>query len=117
MPLNLLNTNFVGVHFGGSLYAMVDPFYVLILLYRLGPQYVVWDKAACIRFKRPGRGWVRAVMEISEERLREIRSQVDTSPHQKCDVDFSLRIEHVGGEHDGELVAEVDKTVYIKKTA
>lgn len=110
MPLNWINTNFVGVHFGGSLYAMTDPFYMLLLLFRLGPQYVVWDKAAEVRFRKPGRSTVRAVFELSEARLSEIKAQVAAAPEQKCDVHFKVRVEHL----DGELVAEVDKTVYIK---
>lgn len=54
MRLKKLNSNYVGVHFGGSLYSMVDPFYMLILMKKLGGSYIVWDKAASIQFKSPG---------------------------------------------------------------
>ena len=60
MRLTSWNRNFVGTHFGGSLYSMCDPFFVLILSAALGRDYVVWDKAAAIRFLRPGRGTVKA---------------------------------------------------------
>ena len=58
MPLTRKNQNVVGVHFGGSLYAMVDPFYMLILMHHLGSKYIVWDKSASIQFLSPDRGTV-----------------------------------------------------------
>ena len=54
MPLRFWNKNYVGTHFGGSLYTMCDPFFMLILVNNLGSGYIVWDKAATIRFKKPG---------------------------------------------------------------
>ena len=64
MKLRPWNRNLFGTHFGGSLYAMCDPFFMLILIAALGPEFVVWDKAATIRFLRPGRGTVRATFHI-----------------------------------------------------
>jgi hypothetical protein len=61
MPLRFWNRNYVGTQFGGSLYTMCDPFFMLILINNLGPDYIVWDKAATIRFKKPGKGLVQAV--------------------------------------------------------
>ena len=60
MKLRFYNRNYVGTHFGGSLYAMIDPFYMLMLMQMLGPEYIVWDKSATIEFKKPGRGTVSA---------------------------------------------------------
>src|SRR5499433_1549122 len=77
MPLHFWNRNYVGTHFGGSLYAMCDPFFMLMLMKTLGPNYLVWDKAASIRFKRPGRGTVRATFQMSQERVNEIRAETD----------------------------------------
>src|ERR1041385_6706004 len=71
MPLRFYNRNYVGTHFGGSLYAMCDPFYMLMLMNILGPGYIVWDKAATIRFKRPGSGLVKATFTIPEEKIAE----------------------------------------------
>ncbi len=62
------NTNYVGVHFGGSLFAMTDPFYMLMLIENLGPQYIVWDKAASIRFRKPAKGTVRAEFRLTKSR-------------------------------------------------
>src|SRR4030095_3076500 len=75
MPLRLYNRNYFGTHFGGSLYAMCDPFFVLALVERLGPGYVVWDTSAQIRFLRPGKGHVRARFEIPPQRVAESRAE------------------------------------------
>ncbi|HEY3270721.1 MAG TPA: DUF4442 domain-containing protein, partial [Geothrix sp.] len=37
LPLSWRTRNYVGTIFGGSLYAGVDPFYMLMLIHRLGP--------------------------------------------------------------------------------
>jgi acyl-coenzyme A thioesterase PaaI-like protein len=50
MKLTALNRNVFGTHFGGSIYSMCDPWFVLILMHALGPEYVVWDKSASIKF-------------------------------------------------------------------
>ena len=77
MKLRWWNRNYVGTQFGGSLYSMCDPFFMLILVEALGPRYVVWDKAATIRFRRPGRGTVHATFHIPQERIDEIRAAAD----------------------------------------
>jgi len=68
MPLRFYNRNYVGTHFGGSLYSMVDPFYMLMLMNILGPGYIVWDKAASIRFKKPGKGVMKASFHLAKSR-------------------------------------------------
>src|ERR1039458_1263587 len=60
MKLRWWNANYVGTHFGGSLFAMTDPFYMLMLMANLGRDYIVWDKAASIRYRKPGKGTVRS---------------------------------------------------------
>ncbi len=109
MRLSPLNRNVIGTHFGGSLYAMCDPFFVLILIEQLGPGYVVWDKAAAIRFVRPGRGTVRATFEIAPERVEEIRSAADAGGTAEPVFRASVVDER------GETVAEVDKTLYVRR--
>ncbi len=109
MRLGPLNRNYVGTHFGGSLYSMCDPFFMLILIHALGPGYVVWDKAATIRFLRPGRGTVRASFHIPEDRIELVRREADAAG--KAEAVFTVR---VLGE-DGEAVAEVDKTLYVRR--
>jgi hypothetical protein len=99
----------VGTHFGGSLYSMVDPFYMLMLINILGPDYIVWDKAAAIRFKRPGKGVMKASFHLSEEKIAEIRAAADTQP--KVEPQFQVVVKDL----DGNVVAEVDKLLYVKK--
>jgi acyl-coenzyme A thioesterase PaaI-like protein len=109
MKLSFLNRNYVGTHFGGSLYAMCDPFFMLILIPALGPDYVVWDKEATIRFRRPGRGTVRASFHIPKERIEEIRRAADAA--EKVEPVFHAEV--VDG--NGNVVAEVEKTVHVRR--
>lgn len=109
MKLHFWNKNYVGTHFGGSLYSMTDPFYMIMLIERLGPEYIVWDKSASIYFKTPGRGRVTARFEISEADVSQIKSDVDALG--KIDRLFAVQVL----DDTGTLVAKVDKTLYIKK--
>lgn len=76
VPLSWRTRNYVGTIFGGSMYGAVDPLYVVMLIKILGPEYVVWDKAASIRFRRPGRSTLFAIFRIEESTLDEIRRGV-----------------------------------------
>jgi acyl-coenzyme A thioesterase PaaI-like protein len=69
MKLSLRNKNYVGTHFGGALFAMTDPFYMLLLMNCLGKTHTVWDKAASINFLKPGRGTVWANFEVQKPRV------------------------------------------------
>lgn len=109
MKLRWYNRNAVGTQFGGSLYAMVDPHLMLLLMQLLGRDYVVWDQAAAIRFRRPGRGTVRATLTVDQAVLDRIRRE--TAAGQPCRPSFEVVI--TGG--DGEVVAEVDKTLYVRR--
>lgn len=109
MPLRFYNRNYVGTHFGGSLYSMCDPFYMLMLINILGPDYIVWDKAATIRFKKPGKGVMKATFELTEEKIAEIRAAAESQP--KVEPLFHVLVK----DAEGSVVAEVDKLLYIKK--
>ncbi len=109
MKLRWYNRNYVGTHYGGSLYSMADPFYMVILMEKLGPGYTVWDKAATIRFRKPGRGRVRAAFEISEEEVEEIRRQADQQ--EKLEPVFTAQII----DQEGDVVAEIVKTLHVRK--
>ncbi|PJZ24162.1 tetrameric acyl-CoA thioesterase [Leptospira hartskeerlii] len=110
MKLTPFNKNYVGTQFGGSLYSMCDPFYMLILMEHLGSGYLVWDKAATIRFVKPGEGTVRAEFHIPKEKIQEIKEETDRK--RKMDVTFTAQIVDV---KTGKLVAEVDKVIYVRK--
>lgn len=111
LKLRFWNRNYVGSHFGGSLYSMCDPFFMLILIESLGRGYEVWDKSATIRFRRPGRSTVRASFKLTDEQINEIRSAADrdgrTEPH--------LTVQVV--DDKGELIAEVEKILSVRKKA
>ena len=109
MPLRFYNRNYVGTHFGGSLYSMVDPFYMLMLINILGPDYIVWDKAASIRFKKPGKGVMKAAFHLSEEQIAEIRAAADTLP--KVEPQFLVVIK----DAEDNVVAEIDKLLYVRR--
>ncbi len=109
MKLRWWNQNYVGTHFGGSLYSMCDPFFMLILFEALGRDYVVWDKAATIRFRRPGRGTMKATFHIPQERIDEIRAAADAD--RKVEPVFTVDVL----DEQGEVVAEVEKLLYVRR--
>jgi len=109
MKMRWYNRNYVKTHFGGSLYAMTDPFYMVMLIHILGEEFVVWDKAAHIDFIKPSRGTVTAKFVINEEQIRDILR--NTSDGQKYLPQFAVDIE----DEAGERVARVVKTLYIRK--
>lgn len=109
LRMKFFNRNYVGTHYGGSLYSMCDPWFMVMLIEQLGPDYIVWDKAATIRFKRPGKGTVKASFHISEERVQEIRAQADSLG--KIEPQFQA----VVTDAEGNVVAEVDKLLYVRK--
>jgi len=109
MKLTALNRNIVGTHFGGSLYAMCDPWFMLILMRCLGADYIVWDKAASIQFLQPGRGTVTATFHIPQSRVDEIRQQADAG--QKIEPAFTVDVL----DAQGQAVARVGKLLYVRK--
>ena len=109
LPLNWRTRNYVGTIFGGSLYGAVDPMYMIMLIKILGPDYVVWDKAATIRFRKAGRGTLYARFRIEDEEIRTIRSLLETAPY----IDRIYRVDLADAA--GIVHAEVEKTIYIRK--
>lgn len=109
MKLHWYNRNIMGTHFGGSLYSMVDPHFMLLLMKRLGNSYVVWDKSAHIDFIRPVKGPVHAVFKISEEDEKRIREL--TGKGEKYLPEFEVPIT----DDDGQTVALVHKVLYVRK--
>ena len=109
MKLHFWNRNYVGTHFGGSLYSMCDPWYMFILIHHLGPKYVVWDKSANIDFVSPGKGTMYATFEISPQKIIELQDLVkDGEKHLPV---FTTQVI----DSQGTIVANIEKTVYIRK--
>lgn len=109
MPLNSKNQNVVGTHFGGSLYSMVDPFYMLILMHHLGDRYMVWDKSATIHFLLPGRDTVYADIRLDPTEIEHVKTLAEN--HAPVHRNYSLNI----FDESGSRIAEVQKTVYIRR--
>jgi acyl-coenzyme A thioesterase PaaI-like protein len=109
MRLRLFNQNFVGTHFGGSLYSMCDPWFMIMLMHQLGDDYVVWDKSATIEFLKPGRGTVRARFDMPREKVAELRAEVDARG--KINPTFETVV--TGAE--GEAIARVTKLLSIRR--
>jgi len=109
LRMRLFNRNYMGTHFGGSLFSMTDPFYVIMLLQRLGPGYVVWDKTASIRFRRPGKGRVTADFHLPDEEVARVRQIVDAEG--KLEPVYRIEVK----DADGQVIAEVEKVLSVKK--
>ena len=109
LKLTWWNKNIFGTHFGGSLYAMCDPWFCFIVAKYLGREFIVWDKAAKIEFVKPGRGRVRAIFEIDPERLAWIKAQ--SEKQEKFTFWLQAEVKHL----DGSLVAQVDKEIYVRR--
>ena len=109
MKLRFWNANYVGTHFGGSLFAMTDPFYMLMLMANLGRAYIVWDKAATIRYRKPGKGTVRAEFRLSDGQIDEIRERLKTMP--KYEPVFTVEVK----DEAGVVIAEVEKVLHVRK--
>lgn len=102
------NRNLVGVHFGGSLYSMCDPFYMGMLVHHLGSNFIVWDKAASIKFLKPGKGTVHATFHIPLEEINAIRTRAETNG--KTEETFKVHIL----DQNGVKIAEVEKLIYVR---
>jgi hypothetical protein len=96
LPLSWQTRNYVGTIFGGSMYGAIDPVYMLMLIKALGPDYIVWDKAATIRFRRPGREQLFAVFRIAPEVVAEIRAALESTA--KLERDFTVELVNAAGE-------------------
>jgi len=109
MKLRFWNQNYVGTHYGGSLYSMTDPFYMLMLIENLGLDYIVWDKSASIRFRKPATGTVTASFRLTDQQVEEIRQKLETED--KVEPSFAVEIKN----QEGVVVAEVQKLLHVRK--
>ncbi|MDD5175389.1 MAG: DUF4442 domain-containing protein [Sterolibacterium sp.] len=103
------NRNYNGTQFGGSLYAMTDAFFAMILIWNLGRGYAVWDKEARIQYKRPGRGAVTASFVLTDAQIAEVRAK--TASGEKFEPTYRVDVVDAAGQ----VVATVDKTIYIRR--
>lgn len=109
LKLRWYNRNYVGTQFGGSLFSMTDPWYMVMLINNLGHDYFVWDKHAEINFIAPGRGEVFAYFRLDDEILATIRT--NTVDGQKYLPQFTIDVV----DADKQLVARIKRTLYVRK--
>ncbi|MBL8181771.1 MAG: DUF4442 domain-containing protein [Blastocatellia bacterium] len=109
LPLNWRTRNYVGTIYGGSIYASIDPIYMLMLMHIIGDDYVVWDKAAKIRFKKPGRDTLYADFLLTPEEISEIKRLAETE--KSIDRVYNLELK----DKNGVVHAFIEKTLYISK--
>ena len=109
LKYGLMNRNIMGVHFGGSLFSMTDPFFMVMVSKNLGHDYVVWDRAAHIEFLKPGKGDVYATFSLDQIKIDSLISEANAG--NKVLRDFSVDVT----DHSGDVVARITKTLYIRK--
>ncbi len=109
LPLSWRTRNYVGSIFGGSMYAAVDPVYMIMLVKNLGPDYIVWDKAAAVRFRQPGRTTLYAHFHLPPDELGAIRASLAPGGS----IDRVYRVELT--DRAGTVHAAVDKTIHIQR--
>ncbi|MFB6344472.1 MAG: DUF4442 domain-containing protein [bacterium] len=107
MNLNWWNQNYVGTQFGGSLYSMCDPFYMLMVMKNLGTDYEVWDKSAEINFLKPGRSTVYAEFELNENDLEQIRQEIEKNG--VSEPVFTVTVKTENGQH----MARINKELHV----
>jgi len=114
LPLNWRTRNYVGTVFGGSMFAALDPFPSVMLIRNLGSGYVVWDKAATIRFKKAGRTTLHARFVLTGEELDATRAALDEAERlggRSVDRPYSIELT----DADGVVHATIEKTVYVRR--
>lgn len=108
LRLRRLNRNFVGTHFGGSLYAMTDPFYMIMLLQVLGDDYLVWDQSAEVEYVKPGRGTVHAEFSLDPHHVQRLRQEA--ADGSKLLPEYTVEVRDAAGD----VVARVRRKIYVR---
>ncbi|WP_158320344.1 DUF4442 domain-containing protein [Pseudobdellovibrio exovorus] len=107
LKFGLRTRNYVGTIFGGSQFSAVDPFHIVLLINIFKKKYVVWDKAAEIKFKKPGRGKLRTEVRYEDEEIKYIQQQAEEHGR----YEFVKTVEWI--DEEGDVVSTVSKTIYV----
>ncbi len=111
LRLSLWSRNYVKTIFGGSMFAASDPFYMLMLMHVLGKSFVVWDKSATIRFRRPGTQTLHARFLLDNALVDDIRQRVVEGG----ETDQTFVIQWV--DREGQVYAEIERNCYVADKA
>ena len=109
LPLNWRTRNYVGTIYGGSMYGAVDPIYMIMWIKILGKNYIVWDKAATIRFKKPGTKTLYGHFKLENSEIEDVQNLLRTE--KSLDRNYQLQLK----DAEGLVYAEIDKVIYLKK--
>jgi acyl-coenzyme A thioesterase PaaI-like protein len=102
------NRNYVRSQFGGNLFAMTDPFWMLLVMHQLGSDHYVWDKAGAIDFVAPGREDVYAHFKLQPAVVEELRAAAANG--EKVLRWFETEVVTASGE----VIARVRKQIYVR---
>lgn len=109
LHVNVLTRNYVKTAFGGSMSAMTDPYFFMLVMHQLGRDYVVWDTKGEIEFVKPGRGVLTAEFHVPAEQTATIRERA------KGGAKVLEWFETVVTDREGDVVARVRREVYIRE--
>ncbi|BDZ38959.1 PaaI family thioesterase [Microbacterium suwonense] len=109
LHVNLITRNYVKTAFGGSMSAMTDPYFFMLVMHQLGRDYVVWDTRGEIEFVKPGRGVLTAEFSVPKTRAQELRERA------RGGVKVLEWFETVITDADGDVVARVRREVYVRE--
>lgn len=108
IKLSYKNSNYVGSIFGGSLFSATDPIFMIQLMNILDKNYVVWDKAASIKFKKPAKETCYIDFVFTNDEIVQIKNDVAT----KKEIDLIKNIQ-ITNKDKSIVFAEVSKTIYV----
>lgn len=109
LKLRFWNANYVGTAYGGSIFSMTDAFFMVMLLKNLGNEYIVWDKAASIKYLKPGKTDLHVEYKVSQEDIDAIKAYLEAE--EKMDWQRQVIVHDANGEH----IADVTRILYIRK--
>ncbi|MET0811502.1 MAG: DUF4442 domain-containing protein [Microbacterium sp.] len=109
LHVNLITRNYVKTAFGGSMSAMTDPYFFMLVMHQLGRDYVVWDTRGEIEFLKPGRGVLTARFSVTPEKAQELRERARGGA--KVLEWFETEITDASGD----TVARVRREVYVRE--
>ena len=107
LPLNWKTKNIVGSLYGGSLFAITDGAHPMMLMAALGDDYIIWDKAASIRYRKPGFSTLYADFVLDDAELAEIRAEL--ANNMELERTYLVELKH----KQGIVHTVVERTVYI----
>lgn len=103
------NLNYFGTHYGGNLFSMTDPFYILMIANRLGKEYYVWDQKAIIEYIQPGKGTLTAEFFVTDDMVAEFKNQAESGEKYLPILETDIVNE------SNEVIARLTRTIYIRK--